>query len=408
VIWRALLAAVLLLATARASANQNYNYPTEAAALADCNQVLISIANAGRSTGPTLGACSRHIQADHGYAGFYGIQETYSSGGANYEQWYLWFLVADEPTECEAKEPFDGKVTLPTGTSLATTNALCFEGCQYYAAGGVESGGVFTGKLYPFPGGQTCTDGDSFSTVPAGEGQGEICIPNGVLSQCYNVTTGQTCAVTPRGNKACWSPGETSTKVSPDQAEALTNSTSDSPPAPSPLQNAQTTTQVNVPASSTSTSTTTNTTYITYANVTGQPGTATQGPDSDGDATGSDPEGNGSGSGDGDAGEAGEGVGDGLYEGTEETYGSIIADYFVQVQDAPIVSAVTGIFDVDDGGASCPPLEAPTWDLLGYHFEGYSLTWHCSGPLSLALDGVAVILFIFAAWAAFKWAFGET
>jgi hypothetical protein len=406
---RALLLFLLLLVPGLVQATDSLGSPwaTRSIALAACTDQLNASNTAHPGQEVTYGCAEFTGDAtdiSNGYAGHFYTHAAYGPDRV------YGYTAEDPPNDCASKPGFHGSVSFETGSEDLIR--ACHEGCEYYGAGGAEIGNTFTGMLYPYPAGVECTEGGA--TPPAFVEPGDSkCIPQGALSTCYRPSDGKICAVTPRGAKACWSPGEFDTKVSPDQKEALTRSDSSTPPAaPEPLQNAQTS-NVNEHAA---TSPTTGVTYfqtITYANVTGVPGTATTGTTSSGSGTGTTPAGNGTGSGSGEGtgdgdGAVGEGVGDGLYDGTTDTYASVLSDHLAAVQETPIVSSVQGFFVVTIPSSSCPALVMPEMEFMGHAIGGSSFTWHCSGTFHSILVGVGVFLLIAAAWAAFRWAFGET
>ncbi len=429
-----LVVLVLALAPGAARADPSgpvHVYATNAEAVASCNFRKGELEHAAEEVGGHATwdyACASFIdnftgvpgcESCAGYLGHLWLQGNVTTG-----ELFAWTTDGeDEENDCSADAPasFFGSVERTASSSpYYPGQVACRDGCEYYGGDGHTVGGNFVGTLYKKAGsggaaGVACDEG---APVVGNDGNealdgNQACVPIGTLTQCYDATSGKLCAVTPRGAKACWSPGETGPKVSPDQKEALSKTEGTTPPTPpETLHNAESHETEQVTQSSASATPSSTTYVITYSNATGTPGTATSGSSSSGNGTGSSPAGNGSGTGSGTgdgAGSAGDGVGDGLYEGVDgKTYGSILSAHLDAVQETPLVSGVSGFFEVTIPTSSCPALELPHWEFLGHSSPEYSFTWHCSGTFHSVLVGVGVFLLIAAAWAAFRWAFGET
>lgn len=215
-------------------------------------------------------------------------------------------VTAEEISTCAAQPQFSG---LAEGS--AGGGNVCKDGCSFYLADG-ESGTNAAGKTAKWgtfaPAGAVCTPAANETVAVRPPTLSETCIAIGALSQCRQ-SDGKMCAVTPRGNKACWTPGETGTKVAQDQKEALSKTVSPTvAAAPTSLVNAQTVSSTSTTQTAPGATPTNVVNNITYANVTGQAGTGTAGSDSPGTATGTTP-GTTPSTGDSEAGEPGTSTG---------------------------------------------------------------------------------------------------
>lgn len=303
---------------------------------------------------------------------------------------------------CASAPSITGSVDAGSGAPAHVFD-VCHNSCKFYAGAGAEAGTKFTGTFYPYPAGVACTVGPEFNPGPA---DGETCIPTGNLSTCYRVSDGSLCAVTPRGAKACWKPGEQGAKVSPDQAEALSKTPQgQTPPSVDPLKPAETQ-DVGEHSADSAGNPGSSPQVIVYSNQTGQAGTGTTGSTSTGTGTGTAPSGNGSGSGSGSgddpsgAGDAGDGTSSSdLYTPTEKTYGTVWENFKDQVTEAPIINAAGNFLTVEVPGGSCPAFDVAAVEpyLPALHFDA-----HCSGPFALALAGAGWLILLGAAYGAFK------
>ena len=129
------------------------------------------------------------------------------------------FVTATFTNDCSTTAPYYGSTTDPSG-------AGCVNGClanMTDGTGGTNAAGqsLVWGKMEFF--GSVC----AVNVQPAAPSQltannnGEIekCIPQVGLTSCHNVTTGQTCVTSSRGNKYCWSSSETGTRTGVEPSE---------------------------------------------------------------------------------------------------------------------------------------------------------------------------------------------
>lgn len=215
------------------------------------------------------------------------------------------------------------------------------------------------------------------------------CTTVGGLTQCVT-SQGKHCAVSSTGKKFCWTPGETGTKVSGNEAATKSpQGATINPPTTPPKNNGE---WQQTASGTASVSGSGGTTTYNVTNYTSNYGT-------EGTGGGAEGEGDGEGGGEGDGDVPGEGVGD-LYEPTDKTTESVYGAFKDGVQDAPIFAAATGFLGGCSGGGQCPN---ETWD--GGDYAGtFDLSQLCSGPLA-ALFGYAGWVFLGCMGiVAFRWA----
>jgi hypothetical protein len=92
-----------------------------------------------------------------------------------------------------------------------------------------------------------------------------------------------------------------------------------------------------------------------------------------------------------------------LYTPSTETVGSVVSDFQSSVQTTPIGSAVTGFFQVNGVGGSCPVWTVPASDYL----PSMTFDFYCRPELSGLLDMARLVILIGCAYAAFRIAFGD-
>lgn len=327
---------------------------------------------------------------------------------------------AQADAACAAKGDMNG-----IAKDVASSGNLCVGSCSYFQSAGI--GGTGPDGKYNRNGtftnlGAACTSapGTTYEAVGASPAEkAESCIPIGSLSQCFNPSTNKMCAVTPRGNKACWSITENNTKVSQDQKEALAKAVAPTvPAAPATLVNAETATSTTTTQPTPGATVTNITNNIVYSNTTGQAGTGTTGSTSSGTATGSTPgtgtaggtsggstDGEGAGSCDGtgdctnsgDAGGVG-GSGD-LYDAETETFNDTWTAFKADIEGTAIVGAVDSFFSVTTSG-TCPVITLPS----SQWWDGVSSDMLCVGATADIMGFIGYFMLSLAAFTAVKWA----
>lgn len=260
----------------------------------------------------------------------------------------------------------------------------CSGGCAY-APGGSNNKITVNGQTYFSKEGSTPT-GSVCEGTDSDIASGGDCTTVGSLTQCVTAQ-GKHCAVASSGKRFCWTPGETGTKVSGNEASTKSPSaaTVNNPPVP-PKNNGQWSETGTGTASVTTGSTTT--TY-NVTNHTSNYGTEGQGGGAEG-------EGEGEGDGDGEGDNAGEGVGT-LYEGTDRTVESVMSDFYNAVTNIQFVSGVTA-FMTANGGGSCPTFTLPA----SQWWSAQTFDAHCSGQFLAMLQAMGWVVFAMACYLAVK------
>lgn len=345
----------------------------------------------------------------------------YMGGCASPQTWSDLVGRCVDPSEgstCAAKPDMNAVVK-----NTNQTGNICSGGCMYYQAsgiGGMDAGGKYNRRGTFKATSDVCTPSatqEITSNIAGGTADG--CMPQNNLSTCYDPDTKKICAITPRGNKACWMPGENNTKVAQDQKEALARAVSPTvPTAPTTLVNAETA-SVTQSTQTSNTSTATTTVYnVTYSNSTGQAGTGTAGSTSGGTATGTSP---GTGTSGGTTGGSSEGTEGGncdgtgdctnsgtpggvgastdLYDPEDKTFTGTWDAFKADIEGTAIVGAVDGFFTVTTSG-TCPVITLPS----SQWWDGVSSDMLCVGATADIMGFIGYFMLSLAAFTAVKWA----
>lgn len=225
----------------------------------------------GSPSGRPVSYAVEKAAGENRFAG-YCVNKTGGGKTACGGSWRYGTVDCEDSTET-AKMGFDG-----TGTPPADGFTFCAYGCSYknqytqivvpVSGGGWSATGIFRGVGTV---GTVCSDPNPVTKTYTGSKlESERCVAQGSLSQCYDPQTGQNCVISPKGNKYCWSPGESGAKVSTAEDESVTREPAPTVSAPpSGLTNAETvhTDTKDTPTSGGPTSTTT--INSTLANQTG-------------------------------------------------------------------------------------------------------------------------------------------
>lgn len=92
-----------------------------------------------------------------------------------------------------------------------------------------------------------------------------------------------------------------------------------------------------------------------------------------------------------------------LYHPSGDTVDSVVQTFQTGIKDAPVSAAVTGFFQVDHSGGSCPTWSTPESDWL----PAQTFDFYCRPDLANLLDGARIVILIACAYAAFRIAFGD-
>lgn len=339
----------------------------------------------GSNPGPTQ--VSLHMNPP-GYdpAGYYNSYNVYpnglptDSGTATFKN----------PTNCGNAQPITGKGVLGSATA-------CHNGCGYTMGG---NGVCIGGNEYCFastwnPTGQVCSGGPGFNENH--DPNREVCKTSGSFVHCVN-SDGRQCVSSGRGSRMCWNPGEEAQRMTADGQEGA--SRVKDPATPQPPAAMENPTATGSQSTTINNTTYNTTTYTGTGNTGGQPSTGDGGNDG---GTAGDGEGEGDGNDDEDKPGSPGAQGDALYQGSGKTFETVSAAYFARMGNAPIISAVSGFFEVSVGAGTCPVWTWPESQWL----PAFTFDLFCTGVLQTILNAAGIVLLIVAARYAFHIAIGN-